>query len=141
MATFGSVEYFVQTGTVAATAAFNTAVETKVNEGYALAGPAQTDGTNLWQLMFKGAAASFVAQFTINLATVGAAGLGSLRVAGDVAIHFPAGLRITVVGSTGNDGIYSVKNGGATFAAGNTTIPVDQAVASAVADGLILQYA
>jgi hypothetical protein len=141
MATYGSITYDAVVGTVAAMAAFNTAVEAKINLGFAPVAPPTSDGTNINQVFFKGSASSFVAEYAINLATTGAAGTGSLRVAGDVTSSFPAGFRFTVVGSTGNNGIYTVKNGGSTFSGGNTTIPVNEAVVSAVADGSVLQYA
>lgn len=140
MATFGSIEYKVVTGTVAGTTAFNALVETDINAGYAPAGPAQTDGTNIWQLMFKGGAASFTQSWVITIApTTGAAGAGAFTIAGDVRKHFPIGFRFSVVGSTGNDGVYTVR-AEPTFST-NTTIPVVQAVASAVVDGTIIQYA
>jgi hypothetical protein len=142
MATFGSIEYAVVTGTVAGIAAFNTAVEVQTNLGFAPVNAPLVEGANISQVFMKGGgASSFVASYAINLATVGAAGAGSFRVPGDVAVGFPAGFRFTVAGSTGNDGIYTVKNGGSTFATGNTTIPVTQAVVSAVADGSVVQYA
>jgi hypothetical protein len=142
MATYGSIQYAVVTGTVAGIAAFNTAVETQTNLGFAPAAAPFTDGTNISQIFFKGGgAASFISEYPINLATTGIPGSGSFRVATDVSSQFNAGFRFTVVGSTGNNGIYTVKNGGSTHSGGNTTIPVNEAVASAVADGSIIQYA
>lgn len=142
MSTYGSIEYAVVSGTVAGIAAFNTAAEAKTNQGYAPVTTPISDGTNIHQVFMKGGgAASFVAEYPIILVTTGAAGSGSFRVAGDVVIQFNAGFRFTVVNSTGNNGIYTVKNGGSTFSAGNTTIPVNEIVISAVADGSIIQYA
>jgi hypothetical protein len=142
MSTFGSIEYAVVTGTVAGIAAFNTAVEVKTNLGFAPVAAPFSDGTNITQVFMKGGgAASFIAEYAINLATVGAPGAGAFRVAGDVASQFNAGFRFTVVGSTGNNGVYTVKNGGSSFSAGNTTIPVKENVPSGVADGSVIQYA
>lgn len=142
MATYGQIQYAVVTNTVANIAAFNTAAEAQTNLGFAPVSSPYSDGTNITQVFFKGGgAASFVSQYAVNLATVGAPGGGSFRVAGDVTSQFNAGFRFTVVGSTGNDGVYTVKNGGSSFSAGNTTIPVKENVPSAVADGSVIQYA
>ena len=139
MATFGQVQYDVVTGTVAALAAFNTAVEAKVNLGFAPVGPPTCDGTNINQVFMTGGASSFTAQYTINQAVVGAAGLGTIRILGTVANQFPLGFRFSVVGSTGNNGIYTVLT--VVEGGGNTTITPREAVPSAVADGSVLQYA
>lgn len=142
MATFGSVEYKVVTGTVAAIATFNTAVETQVNLGYVMLTPATIDatGVNIAQVMIKGSASSFTQSWAITIApTVGAAGAGVFTIAGDVVKEFVVGFKFSVVGSTGNDKSYTV-SAQPTFST-NTTIPVKEAVASAVVDGTILQYA
>ncbi|MBA7611821.1 hypothetical protein ES703_19052 [subsurface metagenome] len=73
----------------------------------------------------------------ITAVTDGGAGAGDFGVAGDRSALYLAGQLFVVSGSTGNDGIYTVKAGGATYADGVTTIPVDEAVASAVVDGSI----
>lgn len=70
----------------------------------------------------------------VTAVTVGGAGAGEFKVAGDRTAIFVAALVITVDGSTNNDGAYTVSAGGSAHAAGVTTIPVDEAVA-AVADG------
>ena len=142
MSTYGSVEYYVVTGTVAAIGTFNAAVETQVNLGYAILdnGP-QTDGTNIWQVMMKGGASSFTPDYPVTTATIGAAGAGSFQVAGDATQTFNAGFKFTIIGSTGNNGIWTVKNGGSSFAGGFTTIPVNEAVTDGTADGTILAYA
>lgn len=142
MATFGSVEYKVVVGTVASIATFNTAVETQVNLGYVMLAPATVDstGVNITQVMIKGGASSFTQSWPITIApTTGAAGSGSFTIAGDVVKDFVVGFRFSVVGSTGNDKSYTVR-AQPTFST-NTTIPVKEAVASAVVDGTILQYA
>jgi hypothetical protein len=79
MATVGSIEYKVVTGTVAAIATFNAAVETEINNGYAPLDEPQTDGTNIWQTMFKGSAASFVSEYPI-------VSLGSILTAGSQTV-------------------------------------------------------
>lgn len=65
----------------------------------------------------------------------GGAGAGEFEVAGDQTAGFGAGVVITVSGSTGNDGNYTISAGGATHDAGTTTIPVDEAVPDATVDG------
>lgn len=143
MATYGSIEYKVVTGTVGAIATFNTNVETEINAGYAPVNAPFSDGTNINQLLFKGGgASSFTQSWPIAIApTVGAAGAGAFTLAGDVRVHFPIGFKFSVVGSTGNNKTFTVRGSGATYSAPNTTIPVVESVASAVADGTILQYA
>lgn len=144
--TVGSIEYKVVTGTVAGIVAFNAAVEAQINNGYAVLdiGP-QSDGTNIWQIMFKGSAESYIAEYPITTATVGAAGLGSFQFA--AADLFPAqdfhpGYKFTITGSTGNDDVWTVKNGaGATWAGGFVTVPVKEAVTDNTADGSIIAYA
>ncbi len=141
MATYGSIEYKVITGTVAAIATFNASVETEINAGFAPIVEAKTDGTNIWQVMAKGTGGTFVAEYPITTATVGLAGLGSFKIAGDQTQNFHAGYRFTVVGSTANNGVYTVKNGGSSFGGGSTTIPVNEAVPDATVDGSVIGYA
>jgi hypothetical protein len=143
MATIGFIEYLVVTGTVTAITTFNNNVEAKVNLGYAAAGTAYIDavGTNISQLMYRGNAGSFIQNIVTTIApTVGAAGAGAFTIVGDQTANFRAGFRFTIQGSTSNDAIYTVRNGGSTFAAGNTTIPVVEAVGSSVVDGQIICY-
>lgn len=139
----GLVEYYVVTGTVAATAAFNSAIASKTAEGFALVNAALvgSDGTSISQLMFRSTGASvFVLQYIVTVApTVGAAGAGAFTIAGDVRSMFPVGYHFTVMNSTGNNGTYTVRSA-PTFGSGNTVIPVVEAVASAVVDGLIVAY-
>lgn len=141
MATYGSIEYKVVSGTVAAIGVFNAAVEAQINLGFAPIVEAKTDGTDIWQVMAKGTGGTFVAEYPITTATVGLAGLGSFKIADDQTQNFHAGYRFTVVGSTGNNGVYTVKNGGSSFAGGFTTIPVNEAVPDATADGSVIGYA
>jgi hypothetical protein len=70
----------------------------------------------------------------INAVTTGGAGAGAFRVATDITGSLVVGRKIRVSGSTGNDGVYTIRAGSA-FAGGNTTINVDEAVASGTADG------
>ena len=73
----------------------------------------------------------------ITAVTDGGAGAGDFGVAGDRSARYLVGQLFVVSGSTGNDGIYTVSAGGATYAAGVTTIPVDEAVPDATPDGSI----
>ncbi len=56
-------------------------------------------------------------------------------VAGDHTAEYTAGKKIRVVSSTGNDGHYTIAKEGASLDTGNTVIPVDEQIPSAVADG------
>ena len=69
--------------------------------------------------------------------TSGGAEAGNFGIAGDYSAFFTVGLFLVISGSTGNDGIYTVDAAGSAYAAGVTTIEVDEAVASAVADGTL----
>lgn len=69
--------------------------------------------------------------------TTGGAGSASFGVAGDRSAIYTAGQLLVVSGSTGNDGIYTVKAGGSSYSGGVTTIPVDEAVSDGTVDGLI----
>ena len=69
--------------------------------------------------------------------TSGAGEACNFGIAGDYASMFTVGLFLIVHGSTGNDEIYIVDAAGAAYAGGVTTIEVDEAVASAVADGYL----
>ena len=69
--------------------------------------------------------------------TPGGAGAGDFSIDGDWTSRYLAGNTIEVTDSTGNDGTYTISAGGSVFAAGITTIPVDEAVPNAVADGMI----
>ena len=147
MATYGSVEYKVVTGTVAAIATFNANVEAEINNGYAPIVEPQTDGTDISQVLAKGSSTSFVSEYEVDTATDGTAGNGSFTVDGDQTLNFHAGYRFTVVNATGNNGanngVYSVKNGGSTYDENTqkTTIPVNEAVDNNTADGSIIGYA
>lgn len=68
--------------------------------------------------------------------TIGGAGAGEFKVAGDLTARYLAADVLIVKGSTNNDGIYTISAGGSAHAGGTTTIPVDEAVA-AVADGTV----
>lgn len=142
MDTYGTLEYAVVTGDTSTMATFNAAVDAQIAAGWTplTPGPQMTGATSIVQTFSKGQAGSITPAWLIAVATVGAAGLGSFAIAGDVTEHFHAGFKFTVIGSTGNDGTYQVKNGGSTYSAPNTTIPVVQAVASAIADGEIIGY-
>lgn len=61
---------------------------------------------------------------------------GTITVTGDITSHLTAGCIIEVTGSTGNDGMYVVAS--SSFGGGNTSIVVEENVASAVADGNVV---
>ena len=69
--------------------------------------------------------------------TPGGAGAGDFSIDDDWTDRYLAGDTIEITDSTGNDGTYTVSAGGSVFAGGITTIPVDEAVPNAVADGTI----
>lgn len=135
MATVGSIEYKVISGTVGAIATFNAAVEADINNGYAPLGEPITDGTDIFQTMFKGSAASFVAEYAIDAATDGAPGAGVLEVVGDITIDFNPGYKFTVTRSTGNDGVYTVLT--SEYVGPNTEITVKEALPDNTPDGFI----
>jgi hypothetical protein len=141
MTTYNTLDYHVVAGTVAGIATFNTNVNLQIAAGYAPVGTPWTDGVNVSQGFAKSTGSAITAAWTISIApTVGLAGLGAFTIAGaDVRTQFPIGFRFTVVGSTANDGIYTVLSA-PTFST-NTVIPVEEAVASAVVDGQIIQFA
>lgn len=143
MSTYGKEEYTVVTGTVAGIAAFNAAVDAQIALGYApQPSGLQTDGTNVWMSMSKTTGSVITPAWTITIApTVGAAGAGAFTVAGDIAREFSSGHKFSVVDSaSGTNGVYTVRFGGATYSAPNTTIPVDEAVTSATISGVILNF-
>lgn len=59
----------------------------------------------------------------------------SIGVSGDHAAAYTTGVKFYIIGSTGNDGYYTVKAPGATFGGGTTTIPTVEVIFSATADG------
>lgn len=133
--------YVVVEGTDLAT--LQTAVEAKLLAGYTLTGNAVVGGTGFMQSLSKnagGPAGPFVADYTITAVVNAAAGLGSFSVAGDQASNFAANYKFAVTGSTGNDSTYTVRNTGATFSAGTTVIPVNEAVPDGTVDGTVLGY-
>lgn len=82
---------------------------------------------NTWKLLTS---------IAVNAVTTGGVGAGAFRVAGDQTALLTTGNKLRVRGSTGNDGIYTVRAGSA-FAGGNTTINVAEAVSNATADGTV----
>ena len=75
-----------------------------------------------------------LAGVALNGVTTGAAGAASFQVAGDVTDWLTVGGSILIAGSTANDGFYTVR-ATPSFAGGNTTIPVDEAVSDGTVDG------
>lgn len=80
--------------------------------------------------------ATDVTTIAITVATIGAAGAGSFGVSGNVITQFTKGTKIVVYGSTGNNGVYTVK-ADATYADTTTTITVEEAVVDDTVDGNI----
>lgn len=74
--------------------------------------------------------------YAVNGVTNAGAGSGAFRVATDITAQLTVGNKFRVRGSTGNDGIYTVRSGSA-FSGGNTTINVAEAVPNATADGTV----
>lgn len=136
--TVGQLQYVVVTG--AAGAGFNASVAAQVTAGYAPIGVPYVNSTsgNLEQVLFRGAATSFIAEYAITAVASGIAGTGSFTIAGNQTKDFRPGFRFTVTGSTGNDGTYTVRS--STFGA-STVLAVREAVPNAVADGNVISYA
>ena len=68
----------------------------------------------------------------------GGVGEGSFKIEGEHAEEFTDLDDVTVSGSTGNDGDYEVKTGGAYLEEGDTIIPVNQEVTDSTLDGNII---
>lgn len=130
-----ATDYVVVTGTVAGLAAFQTAVEGYLAQGYTLAGGNQIDGANIYQSVVK-EQTEIVGKYAINAVVTGAS--GSFRIATDQRHNFQPGFKFQVTGSTGNNGIWTVKSTGATYLAPNTTIPVVETVPNATVDGTVV---
>jgi hypothetical protein len=112
MATVGVVEFFVVEGLLADMAAFNAAVDAKIDEGFASVDEPQTDGTNIWLVMMKGSPASFVAEYEIvSLGSTLTSGSQELTV--DPAV---AGTDVPGVGGAGTDYDFTVSIDGAAAA-------------------------
>jgi len=141
MSTYAALQYAVVTGTVAGIATFNTNVQAQIASGWAPVSSPWTDGTNINQTFSKVTGSAITAAWGITVApTTGAAGAAAFTLVGDQTLQFPIGFKFTVVGSTANDGIYSVR-AAPTFGGGNTVIPVNEAVGSAATTGQIIQFA
>lgn len=135
MATVATPDYALVT---AAPAALGAAVEVSMLLGYAPIGVPYVTGATLEQVMFKGAVASFIAEYPITAVVSAGPGLGSFTIAGNQTKDFNPGYRFTVTRSTGNNGVYTVVS--SVFGA-TTVITVEEAVPNAVADGFIEAYA
>jgi hypothetical protein len=130
-----ATDYVVVSGTTGALATFQTAVEVYLAQGYTLSGGVQTDGGNVYQGVVK-ESTDVVGKYAINAVVTGAS--GSFRIATDQRQNFQPGFKFTVTGSTGNNGIWTVKSTGATYSAPNTTIPVVETVPNATVDGTVI---
>ncbi|TFH09129.1 MAG: hypothetical protein E4H14_05030 [Candidatus Thorarchaeota archaeon] len=133
MPTTADIEYFVVSGTLAAMAAFNAAVNAAVDAGYAPLVEPHTDGTGIWQVMVKGAAASFISTYVITAVVVGPP--STLTIAGDWTQNFNPGYKFTITGSTGNDGVWTVQS--SVFGAA-TVITIKETLPDATVDGIIV---
>lgn len=129
----------------ASLAALATELTAQAANGYQPVGGVLLDGGNYAALVFRQNPADYsvyVRVYVISDITIGTAGNGALKVAGDATANFPTGYRFTVFGSTSNDGVFTVEDGvGATYSGGVTTIPVNEAVVASVALGNIVMYA
>lgn len=72
----------------------------------------------------------------ITAVTTGIAGAGAFKVATDITGSLVVGQKIRVTGSTGNNGVYTIRSG-SSYSAPDTTINVDEAVPDATVDGTI----
>lgn len=137
MPTVATPEYALVT---AAPAALGAAVEASMALGFAPVGIPYVAGANLEQVMFKGASASFIAEYAITAVVqdITAPYAGSFTIAGDQTANFNPGYRFTVTRSTGNNGVYTVVS---SVYGASTVITVKEAVPSAVADGFVEAYA
>jgi|GEM_PF-4449212 len=72
----------------------------------------------------------------ITAVTTGVAGASSFGVETDITSSLVVGQKFRVSGSTGNDAVYTIRSD-SSFAAGTTTINVEEAVSDATVDGTI----
>lgn len=133
MPTTLDIEYKVVTGTVAAIAAFNTAVNAEIDNGYAALVEPSSDGTDIWQVMVKGAAGSFISTYAITAVVVGPP--STLTIAGNFILNFQPGYKFTISGSTGNDDVWTVAS--SVFGA-NTVITLEETLPDGTVDGIII---
>jgi len=64
-------------------------------------------------------------------------GANYFKIVGDISNVYPEGVIIQVDGSSGNDGMYTISEGGAYFDGINTILPIDEPIPSEVIDGTI----
>lgn len=72
----------------------------------------------------------------LNAVTTGLAGAGAFRVGANILSSLVVGQKIRIAGSTGNDGVYTIRSGSA-YSAPNTTVNVAEAVSDATVDGTL----
>jgi hypothetical protein len=72
----------------------------------------------------------------VNGVNAAGAGSGWFKCATDVTASLTTGKKIRIRGSTGNDGVYTIR-AGSSFSGGNTQINVSEAVPNATANGTI----
>lgn len=91
-----------------------------------------------YQALDKDGNVIFTGPTGVTLAITGVdTGDNEIEVAGDREHRFPAGQELRIVDSTGNDGTYTVATGGASHDDGTTTIPVEESIENATADGSV----
>lgn len=81
-----------------------------------------------------------LAAYPVAGVVTGGAGSAAFRVPGDITAELATGRKCRIRGSTGNDGVYTIR-AGVTYAAPQTTIPVEEAVSHATADGMLHLHA
>lgn len=133
------IDYVIVEGLVADIPTFQTDVNTKIGQGYTTNGGVATDGVNLYQAVSK-QVITITNAYNITAANVGTAGSGSFILSGNRTANFHPGFKFTVVGSTGNDGEYTVWWTGSSYDNGmdETTIPVKETVVDGTGDGEIV---
>jgi hypothetical protein len=96
--------------------------------------------TGTWDYVAGTLAAGTTLRFALPLSnapiTGGSQGSKQFIVTGDVTSYCTAGKIITVRGSTGNDGVYTVVS--SSYGAPSTTVTVSEAIPSATFDGILI---
>lgn len=78
-----------------------------------------------------------LADHAVTGVNTGGAGTASFEVAGDQTGSLVVGALLRIVGSTGNDAVYTIRSGSSYNGSTTTTINVEQAVSDATADGTV----
>lgn len=134
MPTYATPEYLLVS---AAPGALGAAVDTQIANNYAPIGVPNVNAGNLEQVMFRGAVETFTAEYAISAAVIGPP--STLTFSGNHIVNFNPGYKFTVVGSTGNDGVLTVKS--VVYSNPNTVVTTEETLASAAGDGKIIAFA